>query len=297
MVPQSRGAAGSAIPATRRARFPSYPHGCRGAWFRRAHLRIAAPAADRRRSSCQAGTRAKLHPPARTGRPANLIAAEARLGRYAPPETLFRETCCRRFRISATTAVAASPVRDEAALDSGERSAAGLPPWFDEDRAIAALAPLKQPYASAARRSACSMVTLRRPAAVPWVNRRVWADPCIAVEESGPIPCGVIHENWRDSALPNRPGPCSRNRSNPAEVPHEATITHRGGNWCNVFASVIQRFAVFNPHSRAPESVLDESRTLPRHPIPPDTRPPPSCSFPLLAVDCYWFERDSDVCW
>jgi hypothetical protein len=88
------------------------------------------------------------------------------------------------------------------------------------------------------------------------------------------------HENWRDSALRERPG---FGPLHAAEFRHEQTISP---------AAMVQRVASVSHVAVLPQadrdSVLDEVRAVLR--ADPQTRNRDELQVPYR-VDCYWFER------
>jgi SAM-dependent methyltransferase len=141
--------------------------------------------------------------------------------------------------------------------------------WFDEDRAIAALARALRVGGRV------GLVWNARDRGVPWVND-VWAI-MDRVEKRAPW---RDHENWRDSALREMPG---FGPLHSVEFRHEQTVTP--GAMVQRVASV-SHVAVL-PHAER-ESVLEEVRNVLRS--DPLTRSRAELQVPYR-VDCYWFER------
>jgi SAM-dependent methyltransferase len=141
--------------------------------------------------------------------------------------------------------------------------------WFDEDRAIAALARAVRVGGRV------GLVWNARDRSVPWVND-VWSI-MDRVEKRAPW---RDHENWRDSALRERPG---FGPLHAAEFRHEQTISP---------AAMVQRVASVSHVAVLPQadrdSVLDEVRAVLR--ADPQTRNRDELQVPYR-VDCYWFER------
>jgi SAM-dependent methyltransferase len=141
--------------------------------------------------------------------------------------------------------------------------------WFDEDRAIAALARAVRVGGRV------GLVWNARDRSVPWVDE-VWSI-MDRVEKRAPW---RDHEHWRDSALREMPG---FGPLHSAEFRHEQTVTP---------AAMVQRVASVShvavlPHVER-ESVLDEVRAVLR--TDPQTKGRAELQVPYR-VDCYWFER------
>ena len=246
-------AAGFSNPGDYEAARPSYPPDA-VAWFVE-HLRIA-PGATVVDLAAGTGKLTRLLVPAG----AYLIAAEPVAGMRAT----FREVLP-NVPIIATTAEQL-PFRD-GSLDAVTIAQAFH--WFDEDRAIAALARAVRVGGRV------GLVWNARDRSVPWVND-VWAI-MDRVEKRAPW---RDHENWRDSALRDRPG---FGPLNAAEFRHEQTVTP---------AAMVQRVASVShvavlPHAER-EAVLEEVRNVLRS--DPATRGRDELQVPYR-VDCYWFER------
>ena len=246
-------AAGFSNPGDYEAARPSYPPDA-VAWFVE-NLRIA-PGATVVDLAAGTGKLTRLLVPAG----ASLIAAEPVAGMRATFRAVLPNV-----PIIATTAEQL-PFRD-GSLDAVTIAQAFH--WFDEDRAIAALARAVRVGGRV------GLVWNARDRSVPWVND-VWAI-MDRVEKRAPW---RDHENWRDSALRDRPG---FGPLNAAEFRHEQTVTP---------AAMVQRVAsvshvaVLPPAER--ESVLEEVRTVLR--TDPMTRDRDELQVPYR-VDCYWFER------
>jgi len=246
-------AAGFSNPGDYEAARPSYPPDA-VAWFVE-HLRIA-PGATVVDLAAGTGKLTRLLVPAG----ASLIAAEPVAGMRAT----FRDVLP-NVPIIATTAEQL-PFRD-GSLDAVTIAQAFH--WFDEDRAIAALARAVRVGGRV------GLVWNARDRSVPWVND-VWAI-MDRVEKRAPW---RDHENWRDSALRDRPG---FGPLNAAEFRHEQTVTP---------AAMVQRVASVShvavlPHAER-EAVLEEVRNVLRS--DPTTRGRDELRVPYR-VDCYWFER------
>lgn len=246
-------AAGFSNPGDYEAARPSYPPEA-VAWFVE-HLRIA-PGATVVDLAAGTGKFTRLLVPAG----ASLIAAEPVAGMRAT----FRDVLP-NVPIIATTAEQL-PFRD-GSLDAVTIAQAFH--WFDEDRAIAALARAVRVGGRV------GLVWNARDRSVPWVND-VWAI-MDRVEKRAPW---RDHENWRDSALRDRPG---FGPLNAAEFRHEQTVTP---------AAMVQRVASVShvavlPHAER-EAVLEEVRNVLRS--DPATRDRDELQVPYR-VDCYWFER------
>ena len=246
-------AAGFSNPGDYEAARPSYPPDA-VAWFVE-HLRIA-PGATVVDLAAGTGKLTRLLVPAG----ASLIAAEPVAGMRAT----FRDVLP-NVPIIATTAEQL-PFRD-GSLDAVTIAQAFH--WFDEDRAIAALARAVRVGGRV------GLVWNARDRSVPWVND-VWAI-MDRVEKRAPW---RDHENWRDSALRDRPG---FGPLNAAEFRHVQTVTP---------AAMVQRVASVShvavlPHAER-EAVLEEVRNVLRS--DPTTRGRDELRVPYR-VDCYWFER------
>lgn len=246
-------AAGFSNPGDYEAARPSYPPDA-VAWFVE-NLRIA-PGATVVDLAAGTGKLTRLLVPAG----ANLIAAEPVAGMRAT----FRDVLP-YVPMIATTAEQL-PFRD-GSLDAVTIAQAFH--WFDEDRAIAALARAVRVGGRV------GLVWNARDRSVPWVND-VWAI-MDRVEKRAPW---RDHENWRDSALRERPG---FGPLNAAEFRHEQTVTP---------AAMVQRVASVShvavlPHAER-EAVLEEVRNVLRS--DPATRGRDELLVPYR-VDCYWFER------
>jgi SAM-dependent methyltransferase len=246
-------AAGFANPDDYEAARPSYPPEA-VAWFVE-HLRIEP---GRTVVDLAAGTGKLTRLLAPTG--ANLIAAEPVAGMRA----MFREVLP-TVPIVATTA-------EQLAFRDGSLDAVTVAQafhWFDEDRAIAALARAVRVGGRV------GLVWNARDRSVPWVDR-VWSI-MDRVEKRAPW---RDHEHWRDSAPREMPGFGSLHSG---EFRHEQAITP---------AAMVQRVASVSHVAVLPEtqreSVLDEVRDV----LGSDsqTRGLGELSVPYR-VDCYWFER------
>jgi SAM-dependent methyltransferase len=246
-------AAGFSNPGDYEAARPSYPPAA-VAWFVE-HLRIA-PGATVVDLAAGTGKLTRLLVPAG----ADLIAAEPVAGMRAT----FRDVLP-NVPIVATTAEQL-PFRD-GSLDAVTIAQAFH--WFDEDRAIAALARAVRVGGRV------GLVWNARDRSVPWVND-VWSI-MDRVEKRAPW---RDHENWRDSAMRERPG---FGPLHAAEFRHEQTISP---------AAMVQRVASVSHVAVLPqadrESVLDEVRAVLR--ADPQTRNRDELQVPYR-VDCYWFER------
>jgi SAM-dependent methyltransferase len=246
-------AAGFSDPGDYEAARPSYPPEA-VAWFVE-NLRIA-PGATAVDLAAGTGKLTRLLVPAG----ANLIAAEPVAGMRAT----FREVLP-DVPIIATTA-------EQLAFRDGSLDAVTIAQafhWFDEDRAIGALARAVRVGGRV------GLVWNARDRSVPWVND-VWAI-MDRVEKRAPW---RDHENWRDSALRDRPG---FGPLHSAEFRHEQKITP---------AAMVQRVASVShvavlPHAER-EAVLEEVRNVVRS--DPVTRGRDELQVPYR-VDCYWFER------
>jgi SAM-dependent methyltransferase len=246
-------AAGFSDPGDYEAARPSYPPEA-VAWFVE-NLRIA-PGATVVDLAAGTGKLTRLLVPTR----ANLIAAEPVAGMRAT----FREVLP-DVPMIATTA-------EQLAFRDGSLDAVTIAQafhWFDEDRAIAALARAVRVGGRV------GLVWNARDRSVPWVND-VWAI-MDRVEKRAPW---RDHENWRDSALRDRPG---FGPLHSAEFRHEQTITP---------SAMVQRVASVShvavlPHAER-EAVLEEVRAVLRS--DPATRGRDEVQVPYR-VDCYWFER------
>jgi len=246
-------AAGFSNPGDYEAARPSYPPDA-VAWFVE-NLRIA-PGATVVDLAAGTGKLTRLLVPAG----ASLIAAEPVAGMRATFRAVLPNV-----PIIATTAEQL-PFRD-GSLDAVTIAQAFH--WFDEDRAIAALARAVRVGGRV------GLVWNARDRSVPWVND-VWAI-MDRVEKRAPW---RDHENWRDSALRDRPG---FGPLNAAEFRHEQTVTP---------AAMVQRVASVShvavlPHAER-EAVLEEVRNVLRS--DPATRGRDQLQVPYR-VDCYWFER------
>lgn len=246
-------AAGFSNPDDYEAARPSYPPEA-VAWFVE-HLRIEP---ERTVVDLAAGT-GKL---TRLLEPigANLIAAEPVAGMRA----IFREVLP-SVRMIATTA-------EQLAFRDGSLDAVTVAQafhWFDEDRAIAALARAVRVGGRV------GLVWNARDRSVPWVDR-VWSI-MDRVEKRAPW---RDHEHWRDSALREMPG---FGPLHSGEFRHEQTISP---------AAMVQRVASVSHVAVLPdaerESVLDEVRDVLR--TDAQTRGLDRLEVPYR-VDCYWFER------
>jgi SAM-dependent methyltransferase len=246
-------AAGFNDPGDYEAARPSYPPDA-VAWFVE-NLRIA-PGATVVDLAAGTGKLTRLLVPAG----ANLIAAEPVAGMRAT----FREILPDVPMIATTAEQLA--LRD-ASLDAVTIAQAFH--WFDETRAIAALARAVRVGGRV------GLVWNARDRSVPWVNE-IWSI-MDRVEKRAPW---RDHENWRDSALHERPG---FGPLHAAEFSHEQTISP---------AAMVQRVASVSHVAVLPqaerESVLDEVRTVLRD--DPHTRGRDELKVPYR-VDCYWFER------
>ena len=246
-------AAGFSNPGDYEAARPSYPPDA-VAWFVE-NLRIA-PGATVVDLAAGTGKLTRLLVPAG----ASLIAAEPVAGMRATFRAVLPNV-----PIIATTAEQL-PFRD-GSLDAVTIAQAFH--WFDEDRAIAALARAVRVGGRV------GLVWNARDRSVPWVND-VWAI-MDRVEKRAPW---RDHENWRDSALRDRPG---FGPLNAAEFRHEQTVTP---------AAMVQRVASVShvavlPHAER-EAVLEEVRNVLRSDAA--TRGRDQLQVPYR-VDCYWFER------
>jgi SAM-dependent methyltransferase len=246
-------AAGFSDPADYEAARPSYPPEA-VEWFVE-NLRIEP---GRTVVDLAAGTGKLTRLLAPAG--ANLIAVEPVAGMRAT----FRE-------ILPTIPVVASTA-EQLAFRDGSLDAVTIAQafhWFDEDRAIAALA-------GAVRVGGrVGLVWNARDRSVPWVND-VWAI-MDRVEKRAPW---RDHENWRDSALREMPG---FGPLHSAEFRHEQVVSPE---------EMVQRVASVSHVAVLPqaerESVLDEVRAVLR--TDPRTRGLDALKVPYR-VDCYWFER------
>lgn len=141
--------------------------------------------------------------------------------------------------------------------------------WFDADRAFAELARVLRPGGRV------GLLWNARDRSVDWVDQ-VWT-VMDRVERRAPW---RDHENWRDSALGDRPGFGPLHR---AAFRHEQPTTHEG---------VVERIrgvshvAVLPPADR--DVVLTEVREILAH--HPATRDAGELQIPYR-VDCYWTER------
>ncbi|HTK17437.1 MAG TPA: class I SAM-dependent methyltransferase [Acidimicrobiia bacterium] len=246
-------AAGFSDPADYEAARPSYPPEA-VAWFvENLHIEPGRTVVD---LAAGTGKLTRLLAPAG----ANLIAAEPVAGMRAT----FREILP-TIPIVATTA-------EQLAFRDGSLDAVTIAQafhWFDENRAIAALA-------GAVRVGGrVGLVWNARDRSVPWVND-VWAI-MDRVEKRAPW---RDHENWRDSALREMPG---FGPLHSAEFRHEQVVSPD---------EMVQRVASVSHVAVLPqaerESVLDEVRAVLR--TDPRTRGPDELRVPYR-VDCYWFER------
>jgi SAM-dependent methyltransferase len=141
--------------------------------------------------------------------------------------------------------------------------------WFDDDRAIAALA------RAVKRGGRVGLVWNARDRSMPWVDA-VWAI-MDRVEKRAPW---RDHENWRDSALRDMPG---FGPLHSGAFRHEQTVTPEA--MVQRIASVSHVAVLAGPER---SSVLDEVREVLR--TDPLTRGRESLEVPYR-VDCYWFER------
>jgi SAM-dependent methyltransferase len=141
--------------------------------------------------------------------------------------------------------------------------------WFDQDRAVAALARAVRPGGRV------GLVWNARDRSVPWVDE-VWSI-MDRVEKRAPW---RDHEDWRDSALGDMPG---FGPLHAGEFHHEQTISPEA--MVQRVASV-SHVAVLPDDERQP--VLDEVREVLR--TDPQTREVDALQVPYR-VDCYWFER------
>jgi len=191
---------------------------------------------------------------------ANLIAAEPVAGMRAT------------FRAILPTIPVVATTAEQLAFRDGSLDAVTIAQafhWFDEDRAIAALA-------GAVRVGGrVGLVWNARDRSVPWVND-VWAI-MDRVEKRAPW---RDHENWRDSALREMPG---FGPLHSAEFRHEQVVSPE---------EMVQRVASVSHVAVLPqaerESVLDEVRAVLR--TDRRTRGLDELKVPYR-VDCYWFER------
>jgi SAM-dependent methyltransferase len=246
-------AAGFSDPADYEAARPSYPPDA-VAWFVE-NLRIG-PGATVVDLAAGTGKLTRLLEPAG----ANLIAAEPVAGMRAT----FRQILP-AIPMIATTA-------EQLAFRDGSLDAVTIAQafhWFDEERAIAALARAVRVGGRV------GVVWNARDRSVPWVDD-VWAI-MDRIEKRAPW---RDHENWSDSALREMPG---FGPLHSGEFRHEQTVTP---------AAMVQRVASVShvavlPHAER-EVVLDEVRAVLRN--DPLTRGVGRLRVPYR-VDCYWFER------
>jgi SAM-dependent methyltransferase len=246
-------AAGFSDPADYEAARPSYPPEA-VAWFVE-NLRIE-PGRTVVDLAAGTGKLTRLLEPAG----ANLIAAEPVAGMRATFRRILPN-----IPMIATTA-------EQLAFRDGSLDAVTVAQafhWFDESRAIAALARAVRVGGRV------GLVWNARDRSVPWVNE-VWAI-MDRVEKRAPW---RDHENWRDSALREMPG---FGPLHSGEFRHEQTVTP---------AAMVQRVASVShvavlPHAER-ELVLDEVRGVLRN--DPVTRGAGRVRVPYR-VDCYWFER------
>jgi SAM-dependent methyltransferase len=246
-------AAGFSNPDDYEAARPSYPPDA-VAWFVD-HLRIAP---GRTVVDLAAGTGKLTRLLAPTG--AYLIAAEPVAGMRAT----FREVLP-AIPIIATTA-------EQLAFRDGSLDAVTVAQafhWFDEDRAIAALARAVRVGGRV------GLVWNARDRSVPWVDE-IWSI-MDRVEKRAPW---RDHEHWRDSALREMPG---FGPLHSAEFRHEQLVTPEA--MVRRVASV-SHVAVLPTAER--RTVLDEVRAALR--TNPETRGVDQLRVPYR-VDCFWFER------
>ncbi len=246
-------AAGFSNPGDYEAARPSYPPEA-VAWFVE-HLRLE-PGRTIVDLAAGTGKLTRLLQPAG----ANLIAAEPVAGMRA----IFREVLP-SVPMIATTA-------EELAFRDGSLDAVTVAQafhWFDEDRAIAALARAVRVGGRV------GLVWNARDRSVPWVDH-VWSI-MDRVEKRAPW---RDHEHWRDSALREMPG---FGPFHAGEFRHEQTISP---------AAMVQRVASVSHVAVLPdaerEAVLDEVRDVLRSDT--QTRDLDELEVPYR-VDCYWFER------
>ena len=246
-------AAGFSNPDDYEAARPSYPPEA-VAWFVE-HLRIEP---ERTVVDLAAGTGKLTRLLAPAG--ANLIAAEPVAGMRAT----FREVLP-DIPMIATTAEQLA-FRD-ASLDAVTVAQAFH--WFDEDRALAALARALRVGGRV------GLVWNARDRSVPWVDE-VWSI-MDRVEKRAPW---RDHENWSDSALRDMPG---FGPLHAGEFRHEQVVTP---------TAMVQRVASVSHVAVLPtaerEAVLDEVRDVLR--TDPTTRGIGKLRVPYR-VDCFWFER------
>jgi SAM-dependent methyltransferase len=246
-------AAGFSHPADYEAARPSYPPDA-VAWFVE-HLRIGP---GRTVVDLAAGTGKLTRLLVPTG--ANLIAAEPVAGMRSTFRALLPDV-----PVVATTAEQLA-FRDDS-LDAVTVAQAFH--WFDEDRAIAALARAVRVGGRV------GLIWNARDRSVPWVND-VWAI-MDRVERRAPW---RDHDHWRDSAFRDMPG---FGPLHEGEFRHEQAVTPE---------AMVQRVASVSHVAVLPDaerhSVLDEVREVLR--TDPSTRGRDELSVPYR-VDCFWFQR------
>jgi SAM-dependent methyltransferase len=248
-------AAGFSDPADYEAARPSYPPDA-VAWLIE-HLRVG-PGRTVVDLAAGTGKLTRLLVPAG----AHLIAAEPVAGMRATLRSVLPTV-----PIVATTAEQLA-FRD-ASLDAVTVAQAFH--WFDEDRAIAALARAVRVGGRV------GLVWNARDRSVPWVNE-VWAI-MDRVEKRAPW---RDHDNWRDSAFRDMPG---FGRLHEGEFHHEQTVSPE---------AMVQRVASVSHVAVLPDAerrvVLDEVREVLR--TDPQTRGRGELQVPYR-VDCFWFERQA----
>jgi SAM-dependent methyltransferase len=246
-------AAGFSDPSDYEAARPSYPSEAVEWFVENLHIAPGRTVVD---LAAGTGKLTRLLAPAG----ANLIAAEPVAGMRAT----FREILP-TIPIVATTA-------EQLAFRDGSLDAVTIAQafhWFDENRAVAALARAVRVGGRV------GLVWNARDRSVPWVNE-VWAI-MDRVEKRAPW---RDHENWRDSALREMPG---FGPLHAAEFRHEQVVSPE---------EMVQRVASVSHVAVLPqaerESVLDEVRAVLR--TDSRTRGLDELKVPYR-VDCYWFER------
>jgi SAM-dependent methyltransferase len=246
-------AAGFSDPADYEAARPSYPPDAVG-WFVE-HLRIGP---GRTVVDLAAGTGKLTRVLVPAG--ANLVAAEPVAGMRATFRALLPQV-----PIVATTAEQLA-FRDDS-LDAVTVAQAFH--WFDEDRAIAALARAVRVGGRV------GLIWNARDRSVPWVDE-VWAI-MDRVEKRAPW---RNHDHWRDSAFRAMPG---FGPLHEGEFRHEQTVTPE---------AMVQRVASVSHVAVLPDaerhSVLDEVREVLR--TDPRTHGRDELTVPYR-VDCFWFQR------